>query len=58
MINKQQLDRYLTSEPDTGFQDWCEAVYAKITDQIISDEDLDKHDQWINERLNEYTRGS
>ncbi len=57
-MDKQSLDRYLTSEPPNHFQDWCEAVYNCIPTDQISDNDLDKHDQWINDKLNEYCKHS
>jgi len=39
---KTALDRYLTSEPDNGFTDYCEAVTEAFTDEFF-----DKNETWI-----------
>ena len=42
---KTSLDRYLTTPPDDGFNDWCEDVCGhKITDYFY-----EKNEPWIEE---------
>ncbi len=57
---KQSLDRYLTSAPDDGFDDWCEEVYDKITDDFYNQneswlQDCDGvYNSWLNKLFNRY----
>lgn len=39
---KESLDHYLTTEPDNGFDDWCEAVL-----ELLSDEFFEKNEDWV-----------
>ena len=39
---KQSLDRYLTTPPDDGFTDYCEAVTESFTDTFF-----DANESWI-----------
>ena len=39
---KQSLDRYLTTPPDDGFTDYCEAVTEAFTDTFF-----DTNESWI-----------
>ena len=41
---KSSLDRYLTTEPDCGFDNWCEQVTESFTDNFF-----DNNEDWIME---------
>lgn len=38
-MNKNELDKYLTSEPNNGYHIWLERVWDSITDEQIPDRD-------------------
>jgi hypothetical protein len=37
-MSKAAIDRYIEREPDNGFQDFCEAVDDKFTDEFFYDQ--------------------
>ena len=58
---KKGLDRYLTTEPNDGFDVWCEDVLgSKISDTFYNENEpwIDKYDGLCNKWLNElFNRG-
>jgi len=50
---KQSLDRYLTTPPDDGFTDYCEAVTEAFTDTFFDTnesrilDDTEQIDKWL-----------
>lgn len=46
-LNKQSIDRYLTTEPDNGYTDWIEAVWDIIPENIISGDDRDSNEAFF-----------
>lgn len=46
-LNKSSLDRYLTQEPDTKYQEWLEKVWDLIPDSEISGDDRDANEQFF-----------
>lgn len=49
MMDKKALDRYLTTEPDNGYQNWLEKVWDKIPESEISIEEYDKYERFFND---------
>lgn len=51
---KHSLDRYLTSEPDFGFDLWCERVYDSFSEEFFIEnyEWIDKPDGTCNDWFN------
>lgn len=49
MLDKQALDRYLTTEPDNGYTSWLEDVWDRIPEDIISAEEYDKNEKFFDD---------
>ena len=59
MIDKNALDRYLTTEPDNGFNEWCELVWDNISDTEITANEVDRFQQFFDDAHEELsTKGS
>lgn len=57
---KISLDRYLTTPPDNGFDDWSESVLERISDSFYSENEswVNDYDGQFNKWLNElFERG-
>ncbi len=52
-IDKQSLDRYLTTEPNNGYHDWVEEIFDKIPESEISGDDYNKYESIFDDMLNE-----
>jgi hypothetical protein len=48
-LNKAALDRYITQEPDTKYQEWLERVWDLIPESEISSEEQDKYKDFLEE---------
>lgn len=48
-MDKQALDRYLTTEPDNGYQNWLEKVWDKIPESEISSDDYIKYERFFDD---------
>lgn len=48
-MDKQALDRYLTTEPDNGYQTWLEKVWDKIPESEISSDDYEKYERFFDD---------
>lgn len=46
-MNKQALDRFLTTEPDNGYTAFIEKIWQAIPEEEISGDDYDKHDTFF-----------
>lgn len=55
-LNKQELDRYITSTPDTGFDTYVERIIEEIPDAVYAlDEDWFTNGQEVcNDWLNKF----
>lgn len=42
-MDKQALDRYLTTEPDNGYDSWIERVMESIQTSEISEDDINEY---------------
>lgn len=57
---KASLDKYLTTEPDDGFDRWCEDIIGnKVSDTFYekNEERLNKYDGQCNKWLNKLFNG-
>lgn len=52
-INKVALDRYLTTEPDNGYQDWLEQVWDNIPEDKISGDEMEANQQFFDDGANQ-----
>lgn len=48
-MDKQALDRYLTTEPDNGYQNWLEKVWDNIPESEISYDDYEKYERFFDD---------
>jgi len=52
-IDKAALDRYLTNEPDNGYQDWLEQVWDTIPEDKISGDEMEENEQFFIDGANQ-----
>jgi len=52
----QSLDRYLTTEPDSGFETWCEQVTEHFTEDFYEQNEdwIEKSDGQCNKLMNDH----
>jgi hypothetical protein len=51
-LNKNDLDRYITSEPNNGFNEWYEKVFDTIPESEISAEEYDRYQDFFDDGMN------
>jgi hypothetical protein len=52
-LDKASLDRYITTEPDNGYQQWYEKVFDLIPEDKISPDQYDKYMDFFDDGMNE-----
>ena len=48
-MDKQALDRYLTTEPDNGYDNWLEKLWDEIPKTEISDDEYQKYERYFDD---------
>lgn len=47
--DKAALDKYLTTEPDNGYNDWLELVWDNIPEDKISGDEMEDNQQFFDD---------